>query len=219
MDVNILKTIALEIFSQLMATDNPTPDHGEEIQIMEKTGIKVDYKAKIHPVLSVCTKGDKMGQLNNPWGVTVDSKTSNIYVSGHYNNCVKVFDDSGKYLSKFGFRNEQMIEVLPIGLVISGDCIFVSDGNLFNKSNRCIFVFKLNGYFVAKIRKYGKSMLKFSDPCGLACDESNREIYICDYYNNRIQILSKELLFESQFGADRLKHPLDVKLSEEFTFN
>ena len=52
-------------------------------------------------------------------------------------------------------------------------------------------------------------------PLGLTIDESNGDIYICDYYNNRIQILSKEFSFKSQFGKDTLKYPRDVKLSKE----
>ena len=31
-------------------------------------------------------------------------------------------------------------------------------------------------------------------------------------------MLSKELQFKSQFGSDKLKHPLDVKLSKEYIF-
>ena len=55
-------------------------------------------------------------------------------------------------------------------------------------------------------------------PLGLTIDESNGDIYICGYYNNRIQILSKEFSFKSQFGKDTLKHPRDVKLSKEYIY-
>ena len=40
----------------------------------------IDYKSKVHPVVSICDEGNGMKQLWNPWGVTVDSKTGNIYV-------------------------------------------------------------------------------------------------------------------------------------------
>ena len=71
---------------------------------------------------------------------------------------------------------------------------------------------------MSKIGKYVKCEIEFTYPRGLACNESNGDIYICDSYNNRIQILSKELQFKSQFGADKLKHPRDVKLSKEYIF-
>ena len=56
---------------------------------------------------------------------------------------------------------------------------------------------------------------KISAHLGLIFDELNRDNYICDYYNNRIQILSKEFSFKSQFGKDTLKYPRDVKVSQE----
>ena len=201
-----------------MATNNYSPDQGKEIQIKEKIRVKVDYKEKIHPVLSVCTKGTRKDQLKSPSGVAVDSITNNIYVSDTNNNHVKVFDDSGKFLFKFGCGGNDEHIIRPKGLVISGNRVFISDGNFLNQSNRFIFVFQLNGYFITKIRKYGKSMLKFSFPSGLACDESNGDIYICDFASNCIRILYKDLPLKSQFGADELRYPLDVKLSKEYIY-
>ena len=60
--------------------------------------------------------------------------------------------------------------------------------------------------------------MEFDTPFGLTIDESNGDIYICDYSNNRIQILSKEFFFKSQFGKDTLKCPRDVKLSKEYIY-
>ena len=51
---------------------------------------------------------------------------------------------------------------------------------------------------------------KFCPHLGLIFDELNGDIYICDYYNKRIQILSEEFSFKSQFGKDTLKYPRDV---------
>ena len=60
--------------------------------------------------------------------------------------------------------------------------------------------------------------MEFSWPAGLTIDESNGNIYVCDYLNNRIQILSQDFRFISQFGKDILKKPLDVRLSKEYIF-
>ena len=46
---------------------------------------------------------------------------------------------------------------------------------------------------------------------GLSTDEYNNDIYICDYNNERIQIISENLQFKSQFGKDTLHYPLDIK--------
>ena len=88
----------------------------------------------------------------------------------------------------------------------------------FHKVHNCILNYQLNGKFISAIGKYGNGDLKFNVPYGLTIDESNGNIYVSDYINNRIQILSQDFRFISQFGKDILKYPLDVKLSKEYIF-
>ena len=185
-------------------------------EVVEKVRSGVDYKSKVHPVVSVCENGNGMEQLYLPYGVTVDNKTGNIYVADQCNHCVKVFDNSGKILFKFGKSYGEGKMEYPRCLVISGDRILISNSDLFRINNDNILIHELNGNFVSKIGKSGKGEIEFDYPCGLACNESNGDIYICDSDNNRIQILSKDFKFKFQFGADKLKHPLDVKLSKEY---
>ncbi|KAI6649678.1 NHL repeat containing protein [Oopsacas minuta] len=64
----------------------------------------------------------------------------------------------------------------------------------------------------------GERELEFDSPHGLTFDESNGEVYICDSENARIQILSKELTYKTQFGPEHLNFPTDVKLTEEFIY-
>ena len=63
---------------------------------------EIDYKSKTQSIISVCDNGTGNEQLNKPYDVTVDHDTDNIYVADCYNNCVKVFDNTAKYLLKFG---------------------------------------------------------------------------------------------------------------------
>ena len=185
-------------------------------ELVEKVRSGVDYKSKVYPVVSVCEKGKGMEQLNDPCGVTVDNKTGNIYVADQWNHCVKVFDNSGNILFKFGDSDVKGKMEFPKCLLISGNRILISNGEFFGPTNHKILVYELNGNFVSKIGKYGKGKIEFNCPCGLACNESNGDIYICDCGNNRIQILSKDFKFKSQFGAGKLKYPRDVKLSKEY---
>ena len=172
----------------------------------------IDYKSKKQPLVGVCEKGKGMGQLYWPFGVTVENKTGNIYIADQYNNCVKVFDKTGKYLFKFGDNEEEGNLYLPLSVAICGDRILIS------QSNHCILNYQLNGKFISKIGKYGNGELEFSCPFGLTIDESNGNIYVSDCHNNRIQILSQDFRFISQFGKDTLKYPRDVKLSKEYIF-
>ena len=178
-------------------------------KLVDKGRSEIEYKSKKQPLVSVCEKGKGMEQLNNPLGVTVDNKSGNIYVADYYNNCVKVFDSTGKYLFKFGDNEGEGKMNYPMGVAICGDRILITQGN------NCILNYQLNGKFISRIGIQGRRELEFNFPFGLTIDESNGDIYICDRNNNRIQILNNDLSFKSQFGKDKLKHPLDVKLSKE----
>ena len=179
-------------------------------KLVEKVRSGIDYKSKKQPLVSVCEKGKGMEQLNNPLVVTVDNITGNIYIADQVNNCVKVFDRTGKYLSKFGNNEDKGNILYPCGIAICGDRLIISQGN------DCIVNYQLNGKFISRIGKQGKGELEFDIPFGLTINESNGDIYICDRSNNRIQILNKDFSFKSQFGKDRLESPLDVKLSKEY---
>ena len=125
---------------------------------------------------------------------------------------MKVFDSTGKYLFKFGDNEDAGKMYLPLSVAICGDRILIS------QCDHCILNYQLNGKFISKIGKYGKGELEFNYPLGLTIDESNGNIYVSDYSNNRIQIISQNFRFISQFGKDTLQEPLDVKLSKEYIF-
>ena len=181
-------------------------------KLVEKERSGIDYKSKKHPLVSVCEKGNRMKQLNYPLGVTVDNKTGNIYVADQSNNCVKVFDSTGKYLFKFGDNEGEGKMCCPKGVAICGDRILIT------QDYNCILNYQLNGKFISRIGREGRGELEFSHLFSLTIDESNGDIYICDRNNNRIQILNNDLSFKFQFGNDTLKDPCDVKLSKEYIY-
>ena len=180
-------------------------------KLVDKVRSGIDYKSKKQPLVSVCEKRKGMKQLSMPRDVTVNNKTGNIYIADLSNDCVKVFDRTGKYLFKFGDNEDAGKMYKPFSVAICGDRILISQGH-------CILNYQLNGKFISKISKYGKGELGFICPIGLTIDELNGNIYVSDYNNNRIQILSQDFRFISQFGNDILKYPSDVKLSKEYIF-
>ena len=92
----------------------------------------------------------------------------------------------------------------PRGLLIRVNKVFVSH-------NHCILVYQLDGKFVSSIGSEGSGELQFNCPRGLSTDEYNKDIYICDKYNDRIQIISENLQFKSQFGKVTLDCPLNIR--------
>ena len=170
-----------------------------------ETVSEIDYKSKTQSIISVYDKGTGNEQLNMPLGVTLDHNTGNIYVADYLNHCVKAFDNTTKYLLKFGDGKGEGKMSYPKGLLIRGNRVFVSH-------NHCILVYELDGKFVSKIGSTGSGELQFNYPWGLSTDESNNDIYICDRNNNRIQVISQSFQYKSQFGKDILHCPLDIKL-------
>ena len=201
------RIVSFECDNNKMLTD--LKDLGK---LVEKVRSGIDYKSKKQPLVTVCEKGKGMEQLNWPLGVAVDNKTGNIYISDTENNSVKVFDSIGKYLFKFGDTEIEGKMYKPLSVAICGERILIS------QDNHCILNYQLNGKFISKIGKRGNGELEFNFPFGLTIDELNGNIYVSDYNNNRIQILSEDFRFISQFGKDILKSPRDVKLSKECIF-
>ncbi|KAI6647861.1 Serine/threonine-protein kinase PknD [Oopsacas minuta] len=172
----------------------------------------VDYKSKIQPIVSVWKEGGRrLENLNYPNGVTIDNSTGDIYVADWGNHCVKVFDCNGKIMFIFGDEKGEGKMLRPDGLAISRDRILITD-------HCCILNYQVNGKFISTIGKPGKGDLEFDYPRGLTFDGSHSEVYICDSNNHRIQILSKELTYKTQFGQDNLYSPVDVKLIKEFIY-
>ena len=161
----------------------------------------IDYTSKTQPLISNCDKGERDKQLNLPLGVALDHNTGNIYVADQSNDCIKVFDSNARYLFKFGDNGEEMSS--PRRLLIYENTVLVSQSN-------CIMIYQLNGKFVSTFGKYGSRRLGFNDPGGLARDTSNGDIYICDRYNNRVQIVSKRYESKSEFGSKSLYQPIDI---------
>ena len=174
----------------------------------------VDYEGKVTPVLSMGgTSGDKEGQFYNPFGVSVHYQTGNIFVADQTNNRVQVFDKDGKYLYKFGDRDEAGKMSYPLCFAFYQNKVFVSQYGA-----GCLLVYDLNGTFLKQIGTPGNGEGHLSHPYGISINESNGDIFVCDHGNNRVQIFSKDFLFKSQFGKGILKSPSDIKLTNEYIY-
>ena len=174
----------------------------------------VDYEGKVTPVLSIGgTSGSKEGQFFNPFGVAVHCQTDNIFVADSGNNRVQVFDKDGKYSYKFGDRDGAGKMNYPVSISFSQNKVFVSQYN-----GSCLIVFDLNGTFLKQIGTPGNGEGQLNRPRGITINESNGDIFVCDYNNNRIQIFSKDFLFKFQFGKEILKSPSDIKLTNEYIY-
>ena len=179
--------------------------------------MRIDYKSKVHSVVSVCERGNGIDQLCGPRGVTVDNTTGMIYVADTGNHCVKVFDNTGKYLYRIGDSTGDGKMYYPRSLAIYENRILISQGYCWNTGS-CILNYRLDGSFISRIGRYGTADLEFGFPYGLTINQTNGDIYVCDSRNKRIKILSKDFTFISKFGEDSLSNPRDIKLSKDYIY-
>ena len=174
----------------------------------------VEYEGIVSSVLSIGgTLGGKKGQFSHPTGVSVHYLTGNIFVSDQLNDRVQVFDKDGKYLYKFGDRNGAGKMKHPVRVDFHQNKVFVSQ-----YMGGCLLVYDLNGTFLQQIGTPGNGEGQFNNPYGITINQSNGEIFVCDFRNNRIQIFSNDFQFKSQFGQGILQSFTDIKLTSEFIY-
>ena len=152
-----------------------------------------DYKAKQLPIIfgSKSTEYQAPGELDNPRGIAIHYKTGNIYIADRCNNRVQVFDCSGEYIFMF---NTKM--AAPVGICISKEKVYTTQAG----SNR-VNKYSIEGKLIKSVGSRRDMEVQFH---GLRCidvSDRNNNVYVCDCYNNRVQILTDELEYHSMLGV------------------
>jgi len=180
------------IFVQFNEIDLPSSPF--EIQVSLKLKPR-NYKEINRPKLTFGSFGSENGQLNYPYGMTIDSK-GNILICDSFNNRIQIFDSNGKFISTFGSEGNGNGQFLfPVGITIS------SKGNIIvsDYDNHRIQIFDSNGKFISTYGSEGNGNGQLNGPEQI-CVDLNDNIYVCDYGNNRIQMFDSEGKFISAFG-------------------
>jgi tripartite motif-containing protein 71 len=71
--------------------------------------------------------------------------------------------------------------------------------------------FTSSGQFITSWGSLGSDPGEFNSPKGLTLDE-NDNVYVADEFNNRIQKFDSNI---TEFGQDRLNHPIDVAVDSQ----
>ena len=158
-----------------------------------------NYKKKGKPVISV--RGGPCGTFNYPWGVCIDSLSGNIYVGEQNSDRVQVFDSEGIFLYYFGVKEMSS----PLGIAIFREKMFITQYD-----NCCLLTYDLNGEYISK---FDLGCGQGFQVRGIAVNECNEDIYVCDVTNNRIQILSDSLHL-SHFAIDIVNSPIDIQITK-----
>ena len=167
-----------------------------------------DYKVKQLPTAYCCKKSSEQkapGELYSPRGIAVHYKTGNIYIADMSNHRVQVFTCNGDYLFMF---NEKMNH--PLGICITHNRVLVTQYN-----GNCITMYELEGKLIKSVGSKGSGEAQFNCPHGLAVSDRTNNVYVCDYYNNRIQIFTEDLKFHSMLGIGVFNQPRDIKVTRD----
>ena len=118
--------------------------------------------------------------------ISADSH-GNIFITDRDNQCIRAFSQHGDLLQSFNFdRNGINVLTRPLGLCVSGQFIYVCNNGLDN-DNHNVSVFTTEGEYVTTFGHKGTGEGEFNVPVGV-CVDTHGFIYVCDMYNNRIQV-------------------------------
>ena len=145
--------------------------------------------AKIHPTQLGESVRVVKGMVG-PWGIALNSKQQ-LVVAEWSGKKVIVFDREGKKVQtitceRFSYPNGVAVD--------KDDNIYVSD-----MDNSSLFKFSKEGKLMKVVGRKGTQRVEFSDLSFIKV--INDKLYVCDSWNNRVQILNTELEYVNSFGC------------------
>ena len=178
-------------------------------QLVEREIVSTpDYPALQQPSVSVAKLGTAEGELFWPNRVAFDEMSQRIYVTNALlfgGGNINVFSVTGEYIDRVC---EGQFDC-PCGIAISGENVFVSDTGL-----NCVFKFKFPTFIsVGKLGKKGTGVGEFRYPRGLTVADGY--VYVGDYYNNRIAVMSTGLQHSNYITHQTMKRPCDVRVNNK----
>ena len=147
--------------------------------------------------------------LNKPCYLAV-TKEGLIVVAENSAHCISVFDRDGHKLRSFGHQGSVQSQLsYPRGVALC------SDNSVLVTANHGVKKYSLDGKFMASVGREGSGQLEFKYAWGIAAN--NKNVYVCDTHNNRIQVLNEDLTYRSSFGSKgsgpgRLNVPEDIAI-------
>jgi DNA-binding beta-propeller fold protein YncE len=129
-------------------------------------------------------KGNGDGEFNDPTSVAVDPGTNKVYVADPINKRIQVFDENGKFLTKWLVREWEQ----PVGfedLTIDSQA-----GRLYASSTHldAVLVFDLKGTRIGSLAPRPPD--KLEGPSALAL--TGRKLYVLNMAGNRISVIDLE---------------------------
>ncbi len=156
------------------------PDDSVYIVDQGRTRI-VKFSPDGHVLSSWGSKGSGDGQFNDPTSVAVDSTNGKVYVADPINKRIQVFDQSGKFLTKWivpEWGQPAGFEDLAIDSKMGR--VYASSVNI-----DAVLIFDLNGTRVGNLTP--KTPDRLDGPSALAL--ADRKLYVLNMHGNRVSAI------------------------------
>jgi len=153
-----------------------------QVYVYNKTGTIIDKFGTFFNN-SYSSGGSKLGEFNQPRGITLDS--SYLYVCDYFNHRIQVVDKkNGIFIKEWGGQDHKKDGGLyyPRGILLHGDLIYISD-------NYRVQVFTHEGIFIQRLGKgsdTGSGQGEFDYPACMSVVKNR--LYVADFCNGRIQV-------------------------------
>ena len=168
----------------------------------------VDYRT-FQPIITVAKIGNAPGEIREPFGVAIDETNGNIFIAEFTPPRISVFSQNGIFIKVF--RTEMFTS--PRGIAIHKSDLYVSDMN-----NHEVFRIRMpNMELLQRVGRCGSENEEFQSPFQLDIS-SQGEVHVCDFHNNRIQVLTPDLKYLTAITHESMTKPFDIKVTEEFMY-
>jgi len=156
------------------------PDDSVYVLDQGRTRI-VKFSPEGHVLSNWGSKGSADGQFNDPTSVAVDSTNGKVYVADPINKRIQVFDQSGKFLTKWivpEWGQPAGFEDLAIDSKMGR--VYASSVNI-----DAVLIFDLNGTRVGNLTP--KPPDRLDGPSALALGD--RKLYVLNMHGNRVSAI------------------------------
>ena len=154
--------------------------------------------------------------VKSPRGITFNKSGQIIVAEGGAGClCLSIIDVHGTRIRTIAAEGSiDSPYIYPCGIAIDdGDNIFVADSK-----QHAIWKFVTGDRVTSSVTgTQGKGPLQFDHPAGIGANPKIKKIYVCDCFNDRVQILNNDITFSSSFGSSgsgdgQFNCPSDVAL-------
>lgn len=159
----------------------------------------------VNPYLHYISPLRTIGNINKPWGIAI-SQDGNLIVSEHGSNCISIIDSNGRKVSlanALKFSSPRGVGVTPDNFII-----FAEDHMIKKISQK--------GHVQTSVGQV-QGIRGYLHPHGVAVS-SKGFIYVADYGNHRIKLLTFDLNVVAWMGKEdrfQFKNPFDITVDSK----